>query len=172
MRPFFCLPTVLRCWQNSSTSATHVLRCHGKRGETLSTNPQWRQSIIAFAIEFEAGVSELPMASPRRKILSMRDHKIMQKACYGRHKPSPKRCQMKQGSFKRVHSWRRSNTGGKREPATPLWGPHFVTKYVPKCHRKLFFEVNIGSNEKRCLEATRMKTNSVPKLTKMLPPNK
>ena len=103
---------------------------------------------------------------------SMRDHKIMQKACYGRHKPSPKRCQMKQGSFKRVHSWRRSNTGGKREPATPLWGPHFVTKYVPKCHRKLFFKVNIGSNEKRCLEATRMKTNSVPKLTKMLPPNK
>ena len=35
----------------------------------MSTNPQRRQSIIAFAIEFEAGVSELPMASPRRKVV-------------------------------------------------------------------------------------------------------
>ena len=140
MRPVFCLPNVLRCWQNSCTSATHVLRCHGKRGETLSTNPQRRQSIIAFAIEFEAGVSELPMASPRRKVLSMRDHKIMQKACYGRHKPSPKRGHMKQGSLKSVHSWRRSNTEGKREPVTPLLEPHFVTKSLPKCNRKFFLK--------------------------------
>ena len=114
------------------------------------------QPIIPFAIEFEAGVSELPMASPRRKVVYGGERvaesiqmikqkvpcvtKIMQETRYGRHKPSPKRGHMKQGSLKSVHSWRRSNTEGKREPVTPLLELHFVTVSVPRCHRKLFLK--------------------------------
>ena len=130
------------CWDAGrirATSATHVLRCHGKRGESMSTNPQRRQSIIAFAIEFEASVSKLPMASPRRKVLSMRDHKIMQKACYGRHKPSPKRCQMKQGSFKRVHSWRMVECGGKKGAGDTTLGTPFCDEICTKMKSEIIF---------------------------------
>ena len=120
----------------------------------MSTNPQRRQSIIAFAIEFEAGVSELPKASPRRKIVYGGERvaesiqmikekvpcvtKIMQETRYGRHKPSPKRCHLKQGSLQTTHSWGRSSTEGKRDAVTPLLELHFVTLSIPKCHRKIF----------------------------------
>ena len=122
------------------------------------------QPIIPFAIEFEAGVSELPMARLRRKVVHGGERvaesiqvieqqvpcvtKIMEETRYGRHKPSPKRCHMKQGSLKSVHSWRRSNTEGKREPVTQLLEPHFVTICVPKCNRKLFLKPTSAKTKK------------------------
>ena len=146
-------------WKKGGALVHKSLTANSSHSNAFHANIQFvrrEQPIIPFAIEFEAGVSELPMASPRRKNVYGGERvaesvqmikkkvpcvtKMMQETRYGRHKPSPKRGHMKQGSLKSVHSWRRSNTEGKREPVTPLLKPNFVTNFIPKCNRKFFLK--------------------------------
>ena len=63
--------------------------------------------------------------------------------------------------------YRRKKGAGDTTLGTP-----FCDEICTKMLLEIILKVNTGSNEKLCLEATRMKTNSVPKLTKMLPPRK